>query len=443
MRQQQYWILTVAFLLLAQSVSAASALYVQEKSGYNTTTQVSNQRHFFIKHRFTPESFSVWVKLATEAKANDTYTQLLRDGWLSGKGMATRTFSIHGRTFPENDGVRVSDLIPITPPPVDILAVLIEHDVLSKEGYLNGVTANLTTEFYNVDFGFLQQRISALPIGITDPSADAALKTELLNLIIGSHRGMETTVVETTRYQSRSDNIILNVIESWTGNALGSVFLPDRSKISTTQVAYIPALDVDGFYPRSFGFAQSPYEDNRSGIWSLNGLSTRTPLTVGGMQYVNGTQQFGNISFQNRIHLTGNTRRSFQFADLTVSYTSVEQYAETTQCVGFGVGAGRVDANFNWRAGINLGYVKAPVTQGVAYGASFETDWYVFNPFSLTIRGSILRNPNVSSDGQAAAGLGLTLFGVTARALYGIQSTGPDHNINTNQGVGFLVTIGL
>ena len=265
----------LCLFLISSSVFAARPVYVQEKSGYNTSTQVVGSKEIFTRHQFREGDFDGWLTLVYQAQAFDLFEKLVADRRLTAKGIVIGQELVIGDNTAE-PGTMVTpewlcDAMPRTYTGRDILSQLIQQGVLDQTGFVAGVTGNKNIEFEPVDFSSILPKLMKISLPIQNTNLATAIMDDLYNLIVTYHREIEVTSQQSTTYQSRNDNILVGLFESIGGNFLAKTFSPDKINVSRTGLAYTPRIDVGSYSSLKIGFAPYFGFGNHPGQWAIGG----------------------------------------------------------------------------------------------------------------------------------------------------------------------------
>ncbi len=404
----------------------------QSKGGYVTTPQIVNHKEYYKRHRFVATDFDAWIALLGRAQAYETFDTLVETGKLSHHAIAREPIFINGRRFAPGVGITVSDINAVLVPTYNALAELKSIQVLDADGYLMGLTQNITTQFENYDFSYLVSKLSPLPLPITNSATRQELLTQLYQLIAYNHKVLETTVVDTTRYESRNDNIFNALIENMLGNFLGSIFTPDKTQINSQGLRYRPYVDIDALYPIPIGFSTYPYEDQRSGLYLFNGNPGSTTVAVSGAQFDDSSQYKVGAVMRSLIPTTLRPNGAIGYTAIGLDY---ELYKEIGNRHAFTLSfnGGQSLPSMTLEGGVGLTYFRLPEVSGLGLGLNTAFNWYFWSPVSLSTEASIAWNPNITTNGDLSLGLNLHLTNAVLGVGYKFYSYGTENQtISTN-----------
>lgn len=362
------------------------------KSGYNTTTHVVDTKTLFTRHRFVEADFGRWLGLVYQAQAYELFNGLIVSGRLSKNGLVQQTPLLLGKaSFGVGTGVTVEDVYDALTPTFDakaILTALQQVQVLDSTAFMIGVTDNVTIYFDAYNFSALFPKLRKLTLPVQSAAAREELINELYTLISGKHRTLEVATQETTRYQSRNDNIFTGLLESMGGNFLGSIFMPDRVKVSQQDYVYMPRVNIASLYPHCLGFSPYPYFDRRSGLWMLNGDKTNTHLTVqlGSLNDID----ISNTQLAYKVTpLDTMVGTLFPFFQIGAHYGEVVMPDAALRQGGLSIGGGGSSPNGLSSYTLGLDYQKYSSSAALAFTMRFESAWFVMSPLSLGLEGGL------------------------------------------------------
>ncbi len=266
--------LSVCLMVLCVSLPVfAQPIYVNEKSGYTTTTQLVGTRYLFKRHTFLETDFDVWLPVVYRAQAFELFQSLVKENKISKQGFVLMDITVGSTVFPRStilDIEMLTDALPKTFDGAVVLKELTTATVIDSKGQVIGIETATTLETAN--FSSLNSKLQAVAIPVQSEKLKASLINDLSSLIISYHQEQEVTTQDQTRYQSRNDNIFVGLMESMLGNAMASWFQPDKTRVNTVKNLSLPESIPSRFYPITVGL--SPFYHQKNGLWSINGNPT-------------------------------------------------------------------------------------------------------------------------------------------------------------------------
>ncbi len=281
LRLQLLTLLTLLGIGYATTVHA-DIIVQQEQSGYNTVTQVVGSQQLFVRHQFIDTDFSPWFSMLYRAQAFELFSQLIAGHELTPQGIALTQIVLGDYVIPQGKLVNVELLVQNTPHPFggpELLALMTKSGVLDNTGFVLGLRDDRNILFANVDFSSVLEQMKPLALPIQNEKVRAALVHELFELVMSCHREIEVTTQDTTRFQSRNNDLFSGMMQTVGGNFLAGIFSPDHTNVSRKQAGYFPHTDVDHFYGLKLGF--SPYWSfgDQAGVSITNGDTSRYELS--------------------------------------------------------------------------------------------------------------------------------------------------------------------
>lgn len=425
-----YFLMTIAFLMIMPHAAFAFWPFGDDsKSGYNTQTQVVGSKYIFVRHRFVAADFQRWTALLAQAQAYEQFNMLITNGQISGQGIVQgEPVVIGNQRFDRGVGVIVEDVRTNFKPTLDnqaVLHALQSLKVVDENGYLNGVNQNANLNFDSYNFSFLLPALKTLGLPISNPVAYEELINELNALVIIKHQAIEVTTQDTTRYQSRNDNIFTGLMETIGGNALGSVLYPDKMKVDREEYAYVPRTVIALLYPQRVGFSVYPYTDRRSGLWLLNGNTANKSLFVSSATLGQASLLKAGVDMR-FIPENPPYQSAFAFYKLRVDYGFLKQVGNVHYAnISFGGGASSPKTLLDYSVG--LGYVKIPASSALGINANLDYSWFFMPPLSLQVQTSMLAT-TIWSYYDIFAGLNLHLSNLVLGVGYKYYICGPENN---------------
>lgn len=273
-------IITILFLAtLSVSVSARTVV-VQEKSGYNTSTQVVGSRELFVRHQFRVDDFSQWLDLVYRAQAFELFQRLVAEKKISTRGIIITQDIVMGESIAEVGTMLTPewlfDNMPRTYHGADILKQLMDAKVLDATGFVVDISGTKNIDFNSSDFSLMLPKVLKIALPIENQILAAAILNDLNELIINDHREIEVTNQQTTNFQSRNNDLFSGLLETLGGNFLAKTFSPDKTNISRTSLNYISKVNVLSFYDFKVGFAPFSGFGHHPGQWAINGKKDST-----------------------------------------------------------------------------------------------------------------------------------------------------------------------
>ena len=365
------------------------------KSGYTTTTQVVDTKTLYVKHRFVEADFTAWLALLYKAQAYETFQGYLASGRLNRNGIVQGSpLKLGQDVFDIGVGVTVEDVADQAEPTFNasmILNALRTQTVLDANGYVdaptqNAANASLYYDAYN--FSFVLPKLKKLVLPVTNPVTREELLNELYSLILTKNRMVEVATQDTTRYQSRNDNIFSGLLESIGGNMLGSIFAPDRVRVNRQEYAYVPRTNIASLYPMRLAFSPYPYFDRRSGLSLLNGQDDNKELSF-------ATAKLGDISVsRTEVSLKYVPKELaygsfFSFFQFGADYGEVVKADGTRRQAVLSIGGGGVTAKSLSKYTLGLEYEKYQDASALGVILRMQMLWFVAQPVSLGLQGGL------------------------------------------------------
>ncbi len=382
---------SIALVVITATVSPlfADTVYVTEKGGYDTTTHVVGTQELFVLTRIQADDLVGWVRLANTAQAFEQLSQWIQQGKVSQRAeVLASVVSVGNTTFSYGKAIEIDDLVTAFAAqytPQTAFGQLIQAGVLSNQGYLQGVTQNVTVPFAEMDFSFLGPLLETLTFGITDPAAQTELRRELFSLLLAKNRVLQVTQEQTTRYQSRNDNIFNAFVESVVGNTVSAVLSPDRIQVVKQQVGWSPSVYMPSYYPEiTVGFNPFPYFGGRRGIIGVNGPRMVSDASVQAGLYNTAPVPLG-IKYEQRSILSPYPyREGAQFGLWQIRYDQTSGSGiSSTQYGSIGVGVGNVARHLSWESHFGLTYRQASSVGSIGLNWGIHAQFFPFFPFNI------------------------------------------------------------
>ena len=438
--------------LLIPSATFSQDTYVaQEKSGYNTTTKVVGSQDVFIRHQFQTGDFVAFLPLLYRAQAFEFFNELVAGHEISPQGLALVPLTLGSTVIPIGKLVTVdllSEKMVHSFGGDQVIAVLMKAGVLDKLGYVQGITGGKNIEFSSVDFSVAKDRIQTTTFPVKNVNVQAALCQEVYQLLLSYHHEHEVTTVDTTRYQSRNNDLFNGIMETMGGNFLAGIFSPDTTHTTRSASRYYMHTNIDSFYKFNIGF--SPYWGyaDQAGLIIRDGDTSRWQIgaqTLGnkGVQMAevkaallwlpDGRQSFGSglgfLSEELRFQTFTQNGVNHTFTSLSIPYLS---FGGAVGASTFGLGLGLVNGAGNDRR------------NGIGLSTHLEAEFPLFTSWlSWGVDGAYHFKPDIGKEvlwDQGSIGIGVTVRPVAALGLYaGYRWLGSRSDINSD---GFAFGIG-
>ena len=366
----------------------------ESKSGYTSEVHIVDRKTEFMRRQFNARHFRTWQAIFNHAKALDTIQALIDEGKIGKYNVLmspSETLSKDGIHVGVGQVVLLNtlkDAYNHKYTAEKLFQMLIEKKILAPNGMLVQSEPYTGAELEAVDFRYWGDRLNSLNLDIKNPALKVALIEDLLACIKDQSTVYVVTQKETTRYQSRKDGILENVVDQFVGSAVGSVAFQDRVDTSRTEGKYAPSLNASSYFPSlRVGFAPYRYFQGLPNDLALFGDPSRISVSA---QYADTDYTFiaANISRQQLLDDSiGGASPRFEFEG---AYRQLEDENNDTLRwgrigLGFGSGMGSDYQNQPLYTEVLFGigiyqdvYENTKVGYGIGFGAEF-----LFNPVSL------------------------------------------------------------
>ncbi len=382
----------------------AFATYYAPKSGYTTTTQIVDSKQLFVYHQFLETDFTLWLSLLYRAQANENFSNWIKTAQISPQGQVLTTDLMIGkRLFRVGEIISIEDIVAETPhnfKESQLIDLLVKAKILNEKGYMVDVSGNRNNSYEPIDFSKVEPKLDTLILPIDSPKSNGALTHELFNLLTIKHREIEVTSQDTTRYQSRNDNLFSGLFESIGGNILAGIFSPDKTKVTRSELAYIPNTNIQDLYPLPVGF--SPYSGfgNKPGLWCINGNSSLLTTQIESENHSDVQFIDAKINLSWLIHPSAYYSPLFAFTQIEGEYEEIKTRTATTRYFSVTLpylSGGIIHRNNRTNFGFGLVYAQSTERKNLGMKVAIETD-YAFTPwFGITLNGNYLFQPNFGS----------------------------------------------
>jgi len=401
---------TLLLLSLSTPVFADTNYYqIQEKSGYNTQTQVVDKKQVFTRHQFIEQDFSVWLTLLYKAQAFEIFEQLLKTQKINKRGVVLTDELIFGEKVFENGKViTINDIAKYYPHTFiekDTLAAMIASGALDANGFAAGITGDSNINFDAINFSKVLTQLKTIKIPIQNEKAKAALVNELFELILTRHREIEVVTQQTTRYQSRHDNMFNGLLETIGGNFLSGIFSPDKTSVNRSGLQYIPQANIPALYVLPVGFAPFPNYGSHAGLWGINGSNSVSRLQGSWMnlERVKSFEIDGKLAwtFTKKIPYSDVVPYTYTQA----KYLQIQQNNGTTHYINISIPYLSLGTAMSsgWTSEIDFGLSYSYNNSGRnALGLAANTDWSIpiLGWLNANLEGAYVFKPDFGKDNQ-------------------------------------------
>ncbi len=382
MKHRYLFLRTFFVLCMGMGVMGAvdgQAVILSDRSGYNTASQVVGSRRLFERHFFQNGDFASWLNLLDQSRAVEWLQDQVKAGKMTQLWVATAPIRLGNLDIAPGQGVtyqQIASYLPYadeSPYSIgDFQKLLVEKKVLSSKGYLEGLKGENGVSFESVNFSFLAPKLKKIPLPIKNGRAQDAFLADLHELLMLPNCVLESTSVETTRYQSRNTNMFMGIFESIGGNMIAGALAPDRYEVRRIASVYTTRVSVESLYDLHFGFSPYPNYVGRPGILSINGAyqlsSFALSFLAGDKTQVFQSDITGMFGLRGLSSGTSISGTNFPYFTTKFGFLSLQNPGYQTQYVRAGLGFGTA---FNaFFADMDYGLVYATGTHRNALGMS-------------------------------------------------------------------------
>lgn len=367
--------------------------------GYRTQSQVIGERMMVIPYRFRPEDFEPWLLAVWEAQAYSQFEDWVADGTLTPQGLVrSQTLQLGTGTFSQGQLIKIEDLKrnrKTVNPPEFWFKTLVDVGLLTQDGYVVGVTPNNTVNLDMLNTPRITKIVDTVNFQVKSKQLAQALRIDLLDLMITRHKVLEVTKQETTRYNSNSADLFKNMFDQFLGNAIGSVFFPDKVKVDKYAIQWNPSLSAADYFNIRTGLTPYPYFAGGDAFLLLNGAQSNTSLKFGfsqknSLQYYNA-----NLEYKLQLGSSSGDRPAVSTALFNAFY---DQLGDNTGTLRFGgVLASLAGTSRHSEISVGLGpvYQKGVTNSALGLAFALQGKWLPFNPLGFGLGFDRYFQPNI------------------------------------------------
>ena len=384
----------------SSSSSSSDSNYSSDAyGGYTEKTQVVGVEDLLDKTKFEAKSFSQWMDLYYQSRVVETFLTLYEEDHIDENGIALDRIRFGSTVYAPGKVVIPSKLIPYFQEQFtarQLFSVLIEADILDKEGFIIGFPEG--ADFRGSDFNFLFENIKRVDLGFNHAHLEEDLKRQLVEYLISQQSVKKVTSVTTTDYQSRGDTFLEQIGMQIAGAFVGKYLFKDKVNVAKQKVNWIPHLQpvqyLDDFY---IGFNKYPYAYNSGSQWLWNGKSRRTIIEADYLQDDSIDQYLIAVKKQflsQSKDILGKFQKSHSYFQIFTRNHLLQDEVSDLSFYSLGIGAG---GSLTYKNSIDVGFGLAFQDSdylSVGLMSFIEWEWFAFRPLSFSVLFAGYQQPN-------------------------------------------------
>lgn len=359
----------------------------ESKSGYVRDVHILDRQYLFYKRKFSPRQFSKWLDIYAEVKAIEWVLKHVEDNTIGQYGQFKTNIMLFNKRFTNGSFLKLDTVIKLYQNNVsssELIQYLIDSNILSEEKYLLGFDES-KTEIGLRDFDYLLPAVKTLPYNLENDYVMDILNRELVILIGSLSQEILVTQEETTRYESRKDNLLENIFDSAVGNAVGNMLFKDKVKRTRHTLSWDPQINIFENYPSLYaGFSPYPYFGNNSAPIALFGNHALNQISYSNSE--KDQLKFTNFAYKSHYQAYDSGIDNVVSFGPYLNWASLKENNSALDFAGLGIHMGGTGNVFKGGFGFGLGYFKD--LNNTYIGLSTDLEGRYYTPINLSLGGN-------------------------------------------------------
>ncbi|MCP4051043.1 MAG: hypothetical protein GY730_10095 [bacterium] len=356
--------------------------------GYHTDTEVIDSEYLYVATAVRIHELNNWLALFYKTMAIEAFVNYEKQGLISNQGeVITKRLVLKDKVFHKGQLLLISDLIYFMQKNYSagyIWDKLVNNDVLSKQGFIKDIKNESQTKFSKVDFSGTLNKVLAISLPVKNKTLSKNLKKDLYRLLIYTQKINELTKLKSTDYRSSSPDFFKQITDSFLGNIVGSIFMPDQTIVSSQRVAWTRSIDPYNYFVNfRNGFNYAPYHRHGKGLEVLNG---KTELKVFDINFCSSGKKHAAAAKFDLLNTRNDNHpdTSINFTRFSLECEKFEDSDSRPLFLAPSIGAGIVSSHILFDVSFGLTFKDGKKTaNAIGYSIGTNFSFYPIQPVSL------------------------------------------------------------